>query len=75
MFKELLVSEFGGGCKICGYNKCLAALEFHHRDSETKEHNIGDMITKGYSYESCLKEAKKCDLLCANCHRAKSQKI
>src|SRR4051794_19716719 len=29
--KRRLVTEAGGACLICGYDKCLAALEFHHR--------------------------------------------
>lgn len=54
-------------CSICGYNKCLAALEFHHLDSEEKDFQI----SKGYSYsfERIKKELEKCILVCANCHR------
>ena len=27
----------GGKCEICGYNKNLSALEFHHKDPSEKE--------------------------------------
>ncbi|MEY4334993.1 MAG: phage FelixO1, partial [Bacteroidota bacterium] len=30
--KQKLVEHKGGCCEICGYNKCIEALEFHHKD-------------------------------------------
>ena len=57
----------GGKCKICGYNKCFAALEFHHPKND-KENNVSAML-KNESRQKLLKEAEKCILLCANCHR------
>ncbi len=65
--KEYLVNFLGGKCKNCGYNKCLAALEFHH-NTPNKEGNIAQII-KDYSKQKALKEIKSCILLCANCHR------
>ena len=65
--KEEAISLLGGKCNNCGYNKCLAALDFHHAKNN-KEGNIHDFI-KNESREKLLKEAKKCILLCANCHR------
>ena len=66
--KEILVEYKGGKCEICGYNKCISALEFHHLDPTQKEYGIG---YKGYtrSIEKNKKEADKCVLVCANCHR------
>lgn len=66
--KELAVEYTGGNCVICGYNKCIAALEFHHLDSSLKDFGIG---YKGYtrSWECVKKELDKCILVCANCHR------
>lgn len=54
------------GCKQCGYNKHHAALEFHHRDPETKKFRLGDC--RNYSWKACLEEIAKCDVLCAICH-------
>lgn len=65
-FKETLVKEFGGACKACGYDRCLAALHFHHKDPDTKSFNVNYSGAK--NLESLRKEAQKCDLLCANCH-------
>ena len=64
--KELLVEYKGGKCEFCGYNKCIEALEFHHIDETTKEFQISGS-TK--SLEKQKKEADKCYMLCANCHR------
>jgi hypothetical protein len=64
--RERSISYKGGSCEICGYNKCLNALEFHHSDPATKEFNISDRIT---TFEDIQAELDKCHLLCANCHR------
>jgi Helix-turn-helix domain len=65
--KEILVEEAGGCCHICGYSRCVAALEFHHVDPATKKFGLA---TRGLtrSLERCRKEASKCVLLCATCH-------
>ena len=60
-----LKMEFGGKCSMCGYNRCLANLHFHHKDERTKSFTIGQTTC---SYETLKKEAEKCILVCANCH-------
>lgn len=66
--KAALVDYKGGKCSRCGYAKCLAALEFHHRDPAEKERGLSQ---KGatISLARLKVEADKCELLCANCHR------
>ena len=66
--REMAVQYKGGSCEICGYNKCIKALEFHHIDNGKKDFGISE---KGYtrSWDSVKKELEKCILLCANCHR------
>lgn len=34
--KATLVREAGGRCRLCGYDRCQAALEFHHVDRADK---------------------------------------
>jgi len=65
--KEKLVKIFGGKCMICGYKRYIGALDFHHINPSTK---LFSLSVKGlcYSWDSILKEAKKCILLCKNCH-------
>lgn len=55
-------------CIKCGYDKCLAALEFHHLDTTQKDFGIG---AKGYTraWEKVKAELDKCILVCSNCHR------
>ena len=64
--KQRLVEIRGGRCEDCGYDVSVAALEFHHRDSNTKEFGLGNF---NGSWERLVAESAKCDLLCANCHR------
>ena len=65
--KAELVAALGGKCQRCGYDRCVWSLDFHHRDKNTKEFGIGKM-TGVLSKARLLVEAKKCDLLCKNCH-------
>jgi len=57
------------GCAICGYNKCGAALEFHHIDADEKIGTIAVLINKNVDMDVITEEIKKCIVLCANCHR------
>lgn len=68
--------DAGGKCSICGYDKCLQALHFHHTNPENKIKyrnkkgmQIGvTMISVHFNQSLALEEMKKCILLCANCH-------
>jgi hypothetical protein len=65
--KRIGLKLLGGKCIVCGYEKCEAALEFHHNRGQ-KEETITNLL-KNSSKEKLLKELNKCILLCANCHR------
>jgi len=43
-------------------------IDFHHND-EDKEIAIADTMKRGWSKDRIAKEIKKCDPVCANCHR------
>ena len=64
--KALAIQEKGGKCVICGYDKCQAALEFHHLDPSKKDPNWKSMRTK--NPVKIIEELEKCILLCSNCH-------
>jgi hypothetical protein len=65
--KELLVGEAGGRCVVCGYDKCVAALGFHHLDPSTKSFGLAQAgITR--AIDEVRREAEKCILVCSNCH-------
>jgi hypothetical protein len=65
--KEVLVAEAGGACCVCGYDRNARALHFHHLDPSQKRHEI-NARGAGMAIELLRTEAKKCVLLCANCH-------
>lgn len=52
-------------------------MEFDHRPGETKMPGIkgvGQMVQRrAYKWEEVLAEVAKCDLVCANCHRIRTQ--
>jgi hypothetical protein len=65
--KEILVTESGGACVLCGYSRCVAALEFHHVDPALKRFSVAARgVTR--ALQEAREEAKKCVLLCSNCH-------
>jgi hypothetical protein len=68
-FKQRLVDSFGGKCGICGYDKCIEALEFHHLDPSAKDFGIGSVRGSPKSWEKTVPELRKCVMLCSNCHK------
>ena len=57
----------GGECEVCGYNKYVGALHFHHLDPNEKDFNIA---YRGHSrsWRTVKEELDKCIMVCANCH-------
>jgi hypothetical protein len=54
-----------GGCCLCGYKRCLSAIDFHHVKTKTRDiskiTNISNFIGEITNHEIVL--------LCATCHR------
>lgn len=65
--KDRLIEDAGGACLLCGYSRWPGALQFHHIDPTEKDFHIAQ---RGHSRSLARSraEAKKCVLLCANCH-------
>jgi len=63
-----LVEGFGGKCNKCGYNRCYAALDFHHIDETQKNFGISEALAKPKRWAILVEEAKKCVMLCKVCH-------
>jgi hypothetical protein len=55
-------------CKQCGESH-ISCLVFHHRNPKEKNFTIAKMVSGKMKKELILEEIKKCDVLCANCHR------
>ncbi len=64
--KRMLVEEAGGCCAVCGYDRCIINLHFHHADPSTKVFSMS--MARGKSIAAYRAEARKCVLVCANCH-------
>lgn len=71
--KRQAIKLLGGKCSICGYDRCIDALEFHHKDPKQKDFKIGSGNTM--SWKDYKKEAEKCILVCSNCHKEIHSKL
>jgi len=58
-------------CADCGGSFPPCAMDFDHRSSELKEFGVTRMIGRSGT-ERILAEVAKCDIVCANCHRART---
>jgi hypothetical protein len=66
--KSVLQSFNSTCCSQCGESR-IVCLDFHHIAGK-KEHNITAMIDNHHPLPAIIEEAKKCIVLCSNCHRA-----
>jgi hypothetical protein len=64
--RATLIQEAGGCCAVCGYQRCSINLHFHHVDPGAKSFEMHMGV--GKSIATFRDEAKKCVLVCANCH-------
>lgn len=64
--KSLCIEYLGGRCIKCGYDRCVKALTFHHRDSHQKSFTLSQRLDA--AWDILRVELDKCDLLCFNCH-------
>lgn len=65
--KAILVADAGGACCLCGYDRYVGALEFHHVNPSEKRLTIAARGV-GLSLATARAEARKCVLVCSNCH-------
>lgn len=70
--KQALVERGGGKCHHCGFvprdEYDYAAFDFHHVNREEKRfHLSAGGLSRAWAV--VMREADKCVLLCANCHR------
>lgn len=73
--KKQLVEYKGGKCEICGYDKSIWAMQFHHINPEDKDFELSTKYNNGVAdMQKLYKEVDKCRLLCANCHFEEHEK-
>jgi len=67
--KEKLLDLKGKrSCSVCGYNKNIGSLVFHHKGSKKFEVNVYRVRHADVTWEDILLEMDECDVLCSNCH-------
>ena len=66
--KKALVQSFGSQCYCCHNSFPAWVYDFHHLNPKEKSFGLGaNGITR--SKDAYAKEAQKCIMVCANCHR------
>ena len=63
-----LLQTTGDCCVLCGYNKNLAALTFHHVDADEKSFKLDMRSLSNRRIKVIRTELEKCILVCQNCH-------
>ncbi|EKE16042.1 MAG: hypothetical protein ACD_11C00053G0001 [uncultured bacterium] len=66
--KKFLTKKLGGRCSVCGYNKNLSALTFHHVNPKKKSFQLDLRSLSNRKQSRINKEVSKCILVCHNCH-------
>jgi hypothetical protein len=68
--RRVWVHEYkqAAGCSRCGLTDG-SCLEFHHVNTSEKELSVSQLLVQGYSNSAVLAEIRKCEVICANCHR------
>lgn len=70
--KARLVQIHGSRCHDCGGTHPPYMFDFDHRDPKEKSFTISSGGT--IAFQKQLEESKKCDLVCANCHRERTHR-
>jgi hypothetical protein len=60
-------------CMDCGGTFPPCAMDFDHRDRSTKRYVVSRMRARTTT-EEILEEVAKCDIVCGNCHRLRTQR-
>jgi hypothetical protein len=76
-FKAVVDALKNVPCTDCGVSYPSRVMEFDHLDPKDKKINISRAVGKTTTWASqraVLEEIKKCQVVCANCHRLREIK-
>ena len=73
VLRKFVTEQKNKPCMDCKGSFPTYVMDFDHRNSIGKINNIGKIGSKGlYTLKQVIAEIKKCDLVCANCHRIRT---
>lgn len=61
-------------CRDCGKTYPPYVMDFDHVDPKNKEYGVCHMRRKRMAFSKIVEEIEKCELVCANCHRERTEK-
>lgn len=73
MLRALLETAKEGCCVDCGYSYPRQAMDFDHRPGVVKRFDLSKSLGTRYALDTVREEIAKCDLVCANCHRIRTE--
>jgi len=65
MARKELLEMLGNKCSKCGFTGNPASMQFHHVNPANKKYTL---YSKNLLRKDRIDEARKCIILCANCH-------
>lgn len=72
----ILEIKTGTPCADCGKNFPAVCMDFDHLNREEKTALVSEMVSSGsYTLAELQTEIKKCEVVCANCHRIRTSKL
>lgn len=72
--RQLLQAAKDAPCKDCGNKYPYYVMDLDHRDPSTKCATPSDLLATAWTLDRVSAEIAKCDAVCANCHRERTQK-
>jgi hypothetical protein len=70
--RKFTLLKLGRPCFVCGGMFPPECLDWDHRPGTEKAFNISDVLG-GAPFNKIVDEIAKCDLVCANCHRVRTE--
>lgn len=71
--KLQLMVEFGERCADCGKSYSPCVFDFDNLGSSNGHVNLSKLMKSTSSWERLAEEVSKCDMVCSNCHRIRTQ--
>ena len=72
--KRIVDEAKSGPCMDCGNRFPPVCMDFDHRPGEVKLGCVGSLKSWTAPIEIILEEIEKCDLVCSNCHRIRTDR-